>query len=57
MKKRIYLIIIMCIVACFILTGCQSEKVKEADNNLVAQEKANTEIKNSTNNFVLFFIE
>lgn len=53
MKKRLYLIIIMCMVACVCLTGCQTEEPKgnEVESNYTAtQTNTNTEIKNSVNN-------
>ncbi len=51
MKKRLFLIIIMCIMACFILAGCQSEDIKEKDvtnNNTFAEIKAKTNTVNNT---------
>lgn len=42
MKKRLYIIIIICMVACFALTGCQSKETKEQENiNLVIEEETN----------------
>ncbi len=51
MKKKIYLAIIMCILTCLILTGCQTNEVinNEPESNKIATtEKANTEAKSNT---------
>ena len=51
MKKRIFLTILMCISACFILTGCQSndaEEKKTEDVNAAADVKAETDTESKT---------
>lgn len=51
MKKSLFLTILMCVMACFILAGCQSEEIKEietANNNTVNEVKTNTNTINNT---------
>ena len=52
MKKRLFLTIIMCMTACLILTGCQSNETKGNEvekNNAVAEVNTNNAVKNDTN--------
>ncbi len=53
MKKRLFLTIIMCVIACLVLSGCQSEEIKETEqenSNTATEAKTNTETNKTTNN-------
>ena len=53
MKKRLLLTIIMCVIACLVLSGCQSEEIKETEqenSNTATEAKTNTETNKTTNN-------
>ena len=47
MKKRIFLLIIIFIIMCLILTGCQSNKIEEKNSNIAANDISKT---NNTEN-------
>ena len=52
MKKRVFLIIIMCLIACLILTGCQKDEENENNNvnaNVNTNVNTNAEAENAVN--------